>query len=285
MSRNPDMEQSAFLEEIVARLKQVRGVSAIVLGGSRARGTHTPKSDFDLCLYYLPDQPLDLAALEQIAAQLDDQHRPGLVTPIGGWGPWINGGGWLTIQSQPVDFLYRDLQKVKSVIEDCHKGQVSIDYQPGHPHGFLSSVYMAEVALCGVLWESDGQVSGLKSLTSPYPAALKKALIDKFSWEINFSISLARKAIQRGDVAYAAGCCFRAVACMMQVLFALNQQYWMNEKGALALADSFPICPPGLREKIETAFGFLAANAVSIQKAVDLLDEVSQQVQALIVEK
>lgn len=99
------MEQSVFLEEIVARLMQVRGVSAIVLGGSRARGTHTPKSDFDLCLYYLPDQPLDLAALEQIAAQLDDQHRPGLVTPIGGWGPWINGGGWLTIQSQPVDFI------------------------------------------------------------------------------------------------------------------------------------------------------------------------------------
>ena len=54
--------------------------------------------------------------------------------------------------------------------------------------------------------------------------------------EISFSLVVAQKAVVRGDVAYIAGCCFRSVACMNQVLFALNETYLLNEKGAVALA-------------------------------------------------
>jgi len=39
------MKIDSLLSEIVADLRQVGGVSALVLGGSRARGTHTSKSD------------------------------------------------------------------------------------------------------------------------------------------------------------------------------------------------------------------------------------------------
>jgi predicted nucleotidyltransferase len=225
------MEVQALLDTIVEQVKRVDGVRAIVLGGSRARGTHTARSDVDLGIYYHPDQPLDLKALDRIAAELDDRHQPGLLTPIGGWGPWINGGGWLTIQSQAVDFLYRDLGRVATSIEACCAGQVEIVYQPGHPHGFVSSIYMAEVALCQILWEADGQITALKKRTRPYPERLKKTLFQKFAWEIDFSLVIARKAVERADVAYAAGCCFRCVACLLQVVFALNEQYWMNEKG------------------------------------------------------
>ena len=167
------MDTQTLIDEIVARLKQVGGVSAIVLGGSRARGRHTPKSDIDLGIYYQPQHALDLPALDQVAAELDDRHRPGILTPVGEWGPWINGGGWLTIHSQPVDFLYRDLSRVASVVEACHAGRVEMAYQPSHPHGFVSSIYMAEVAVCCLLWETDDTLSVLKNRTRPYPAALK----------------------------------------------------------------------------------------------------------------
>ncbi|WP_230968387.1 hypothetical protein [Nostoc sp. WHI] len=36
-------------------------------------------------------------------------------------------------------------------IDDCHTGQITIDYQPGHPHGFVSSIDMGEIAICQVL--------------------------------------------------------------------------------------------------------------------------------------
>src|SRR4026209_311599 len=100
------MDTQSLISTITEQLKHVDGVSAIVLGGSRARGSHTPKSDIDLCIYSHSARPLDLTALDRVAAEFDDSHHTGLITPIGGWGPWINGGGWLTIQSQAVDFLY-----------------------------------------------------------------------------------------------------------------------------------------------------------------------------------
>ena len=40
------------LNEIADRLVAVGGVVGVVLGGSRARGTHRPDSDYDLGLYY-----------------------------------------------------------------------------------------------------------------------------------------------------------------------------------------------------------------------------------------
>lgn len=87
------MEPQALIQGIVQPLQQVDGLVAIVLGGSRARGTHTATSDIDLGLYYDPTKPPELATLRQIAAELDDAHRLDLITPLGGWGPWINGGG------------------------------------------------------------------------------------------------------------------------------------------------------------------------------------------------
>ena len=41
----------------------------------------------------------------------------GLMTAIGDWGPWINGGAWLTVAGTRVDLLYRELDKVRGVIE------------------------------------------------------------------------------------------------------------------------------------------------------------------------
>jgi hypothetical protein len=62
-------------------------------GGSRASGTATPQSDYDLGLYYEADDPLDVDSLTTTIAALDNTGLAARVTPIGGWGPWINGGG------------------------------------------------------------------------------------------------------------------------------------------------------------------------------------------------
>ena len=276
------MQIDLLLEKILKELKQVKGVKAVVLGGSRARGTQTDSSDIDLGIYYSPDSLLDLIALGEVATQLDDEHRAEVINDIGGWGPWINGGGWLKIQLQPVDFLYRDLDKVMRIIDDCLHEKVEIYYQPGHPLGFVSSIYLAEVAMCKPLWDPEGILSELKKKIDPYPDPLRKALIQKFAWEINFSIDIARKSVQRSDVTYAAGCCFRSIMCMLQVLFAINQTYWLNEKGAVALADTFARKPPLLQSRINETFRLLDANPRSIQNAIVQLEELSGDINELI---
>jgi hypothetical protein len=193
------------------------------------------------------------------------------------WGKWINGGGWLKVEGIPVDFLYRDVAQVSQVIDDCHAGEITIDYQPGHPHGFVSSIYMGEVALCLPLHDPQGVLATLKAKTTPYPAKLKEATINKFAWEISFSLVVAQKAVARGDVAYAVGCCFRSVACMTQVLFALNETYLLNEKGAVALANGFTLCPPDYQQRVESVFALLATDAELIREAIAILDAIERK--------
>lgn len=276
------MQLELLIQNIVDEVRQVEGVRAIVLGGSRARGTQMPSSDIDLGIYYHPDSSLDLSHLREIATRLDDSHRENVITEIGAWGPWINGGGWLKVQSHAVDFLYRDLAKVTAIIEDCLHGRVEIFYQPGHPLGFVSSIYLAETAVCEPLWDPEELISGLKKKIDPYPETLQSALIQKFAWEINFSIEIARKSVERADVTYAAGCCFRSVMCMLQVLFAINRMHWLNEKGAVALAETFAQKPVMLQPRINKAFALLDVSPQSIRKAISSLEELSKDIQILI---
>jgi predicted nucleotidyltransferase len=274
--------QTQLIDRIANQIQRISGVAAVVLGGSRARGSAGPDSDIDLGIYYHPQQPLDLAALERLASALDDQHRAGVLTPVGGWGPWINGGGWLKIAGNAVDFLYRDLEKVSQVIGECRAGKVQVDYQPGHPHAFTSAIYLAEIALCQPLTDPHGTIAGLKELVFPYPPALQQGLIDRFFWEAGFAIATAKKAARRGDAAYVSGCMFRGTACLLQTLYAFNQQYWMNEKGALAIAASFDRSPVDLEKRIHTAFGSLQPEATSLAAGLTILDTIIREVEDLL---
>ncbi|MFM8876971.1 MAG: nucleotidyltransferase domain-containing protein [Anaerolineae bacterium] len=276
------MDTETLIQNIVSEIKSVSGVKAIVLGGSRARGTHTPSSDIDLGIYYDPSQPMDLVALGNVATQLDDEHRIDVITGFGGWGPWINGGGWLRIQSMPVDLLYKDLDKIRTYIDACLNGKVEIFYQGGHPHGFVTSIHLSEIALCQPLWDPEGIIAGLKEKVYPYPDALQKTIFYSFAWEIDFSVMIARKSIERADVHYAAGSCFRAVMCMLQVLFALNKEYWLNEKGAINITDRFAIKPANFRSRVEEIYKLLDASPEAIEKAVTLLKGLSGEVYELL---
>ncbi len=276
------MDTETLIQNIVSEIKSVSGVKAIVVGGSRARGTHTPSSDIDLGIYYDPSQPMDLVALGNVATQLDDEHRIDVITGFGGWGPWINGGGWLRIQSMPVDLLYKDLDKIRTYIDACLNGKVEIFYQGGHPHGFVTSIYLSEIALCKPLWDPEGIIAGLKEKVYPYPDALQKTIFYSFAWEIDFSVMIARKSIERADVHYAAGSCFRAVMCMLQVLFALNKEYWLNEKGAINITDRFAIKPANFRSRVGEIYKLLDASPEAIEKAVTLLKGLSGEVYELL---
>ncbi|MBN8942485.1 MAG: nucleotidyltransferase domain-containing protein [Rhizobiales bacterium] len=248
-----------IIDAVTRALISVPGLKALVLGGSRARGTAGPASDYDFGLYYEQPVPLDIAALQSALDPLVDRAGESQVTAPGEWGPWINGGGWLSIDGRKVDLLYRDLGRVRAVIADCRAGRVSMDYQPGHPHGFCSAIWMGEVALCRPLSDPAGVIAALKSLTVPYPDALRQALIARFQWEVRFAIDVAATAVARGEQTHIAGSTYRALACLAQVLFAANRRYLINEKGALAEAAIFPAGIPALGEATTAIWSAIGA--------------------------
>jgi hypothetical protein len=265
--------QKASDEVLIGRLVRafggVPGIRAIVLGGSRARGEATAQSDYDLGLYYEADHPIDTGRLAK-AAMLLPGAASSSVTAIGDWGPWINGGAWLTVGGHRVDLLYRELDKVRAVIEACRAGRIERVYQPGHPHAFVSAIYMGEVALARVLWDPDNVLTPLQRRCTPYPAALGEALIRTFLWEAKFSLENALHGRGRDDPAYVAGCGFRAVACLNQSLFALNGVYLLNEKGAVLAAEKLPRRPADYAARVAQA---IAAGAAGLPLLMTLVEE------------
>lgn len=256
-----DTNSETLLEALVAALAPVPGIEAIVLGGSRARGTATAKSDYDIGLYYRAARPIDVAELGRVASLIDDRGADASVTPIGEWGPWIDGGGWLRIGGVPVDLLYRNLDRVAAALDDAHAGKVERYYQPGHPHAFLPTIYVGELACARVLHDPNGVIAALQARTRPYPDALARALRESFEWEAEFALANARKSLDRDDVSYLAGCAFRAIACLCQILFALNGAWLLNEKGAVAAVESFAHRPVDFARRVAAVFADLGAGA------------------------
>jgi Nucleotidyltransferase domain len=226
------------LRILATRLIQVGGVTGVVLGGSRARGEHTPESDFDLGVYYRP--PLDIAGLRSLARQVAGPAAT--LTEPGGWGPWVDGGGWLQIDGDAVDWIYRDLDRVQQAWHDAQRGSFYFHSQVGHPLGVPDFAYAGEVALATVLSDPTGELSELQLQTRNYPAELSETLVARLS-EATFLIGGARKATRRGDTTYVAGCLFRVVGVCVHALHGRAGQWLINEKGAVASAARLEIAP------------------------------------------
>jgi hypothetical protein len=250
--------------ELAAELVTVPGVVGVVLGGSRARGDHTPDSDTDLGLYYR--RPLDTDRLDAMAKRFGGPSAT--VTEPGGWGPWVDGGGWLKLDGQAVDWIYRDLDRVLSVWAGAGQGRYEFHHQPGHPLGFADHAYPGELALGVVLADPTGELAQAQARLRIYPQPLAEALVAGL-WEADFLIGLARKAVTRCDTAYVAGCLFRLVGVCAHALHGASGRWLINEKGAVAAAAAIPGAPERFRDRVDLVFGELGADAMRLGAAID----------------
>jgi Nucleotidyltransferase domain len=262
---------------VAGRVAALDGVVAVALGGSLGRGRADRRSDVDLGVYYDPARPFSVAELRALVTELDDRHAPEVVG-FGDWGPWINGGAWARIQGAKVDLLYRDLALVDRVLADCAEGRTTCSYQPGHPHGFHSHAYAAYVHHNQPLHDPDGALAARKARTSPYPPLLRRTILRRYLWEAGFALETAAAPAARGDLFYVTGCAFRTVACLVQVLFALSERWFLNEKGAVQEADELPHTPPGFAADVDAALSGLRPDPATLRAALDRLAAVTARV-------
>ena len=256
------------------RLVAIRGITGVMLGGSRARGEHTAESDVDLGLYYRP--PLDVAGLRSLAREVAGPHAE--VTEPGAWGAWVDGGGWLRIAETAVDWLYRDLRRVHASCQDALAGRLEFHFQVGHPMGVLGTSYAGEVALGVVLADPSGELSALQEEVATYPTALGDALVTRL-WEAGFILEALPKAAARGDTAYVAGCLFRVVELCAYALHGRAGRWLINEKGAVASAGRLPQAPADFVRRANDVLAHLDAEInelpAAITRASDLLADVA----------
>jgi hypothetical protein len=263
----------------MAELRGVAGLIALTLGGSWASGRQRPDSDIDLGLYYGPEEPLDVAAIKEIAARLNDTPDP-VVTELGGWGPWVNGGAWLTIAGHRTDFLYRDLGLVADTIDECLAGRSKPDYWQQPPYGFHSQIYCAEIKWCRPLYERRPVIAPLKAKVTAYPQALKRRVVDGFLWSAWFTLEHARKFAERGEPYLVAGCLTRAVAELVQVLYGLNETFFFSDKHVYRDVAGFAIAPADFMARVDALMGGGVSES-ELTRRIELADTLRREVLAL----
>lgn len=275
------LEQRRILDRAVAALAAVDGVCAIVLGGSYARGRARPDSDIDIGLYYEDKAPLDIAGVAAVAEELNDTPNP-VVSQPHAWGRWVNGGAWLTIGGQRVDFLYRSLDDVVRTLGEAQAGRFEVDAEQQAPFGFFGPTILGEVAVAQPLWDPRGAVSDLKSLVSPMPQALVASIVQSRLWQVEFGLKgFAPKFAATSDAYGVAGCLTRFAFNLVLTLFALNRAYLLNDKTALREVDDFALAPPAFSARLGGALAAIGSDSASQHASLAVIAALFEETRAL----
>ncbi|QIB48097.1 nucleotidyltransferase domain-containing protein [Streptomyces aureoverticillatus] len=214
-------DDDLFLDRVADRLAALPSVRAITLGGSRAQGTHTPDSDWDLALYYRGAfDPDDLRAL----------GWDGEVSEIGGWGGGVfNGGGWFTIDGRSVDVHYRDLDVVEHELAEARQGRFRWEPLMFHLAGIPSYLVVGELAVNRVL---------RGTLPRPeYPQALREAAPPMWRDRAAMTLQYAKSSYApRGQATETAGAIATAALQTAHAVLAARGEWVTNEKRLLRQA-------------------------------------------------
>lgn len=241
------------MEWLADRLASIPGVEVVALGGSRARGTERPDSDWDFALYYRDS--IDVAAVSSLG-------YPGTIAAPGEWAYPMNGGAWLTIEDQRVDLLFRDLAEVERWTQRAEAGDWELFRVPSYLCGMASYVLMAEAALGRIL------IGELEQ--HPFPNLLAERGPTKWWWEADFALDSAEVHASRGETTASVGKIAFALLAAAQARLLRARQWVVNEKGIVERA--------GLR-RFDSLLGAGARHSVALAQVRRLVradrDEVS----------
>jgi predicted nucleotidyltransferase len=262
-------EQSELVSSLAERLGAIPGVKSVALGGSHARGRARPESDIDLYLFYHEAASFSIQSIRELAEAVNDTPGP-VVTDFYGWGPWVNGGAWLSVGGQRVDFVYRNLEHAERVIAEAEAGRYELHYAQQPPFGFFSVAYLGEVAVGVPLFDPEGQFAGLKKRVAGYPEALRKAVVRDYLWQAELGVAaFAPKFAARSGAYGTAACLARAVHQLLLVLFALNRRYLMDDKTALAEVAEFERAPQEFGPRVQKMLAHLGDSPAELLAAVE----------------
>ena len=220
------------IRSLVQTVAQIAGVEAVALGGSRASGVVTERSDWDFCLYYRGRFEID--AIRALSV-------PGEVFEPGAWGGLLNGGAWLQVGGASVDLLYRDLDVVEHELEEAEGGRFVVEEAQGYVAGLPSYFLVGEVALARVL---HGELPAAR-----FSPTLRVAASRRWRSNAAFCLEEAEFSAQRGNPLVCCGLLAKAALAEAHARLAEAGDWVFNEKHLLeraGLADSEAVVARGV---------------------------------------
>jgi hypothetical protein len=208
-------------------------------------------SDLDIGVYYREAAPFQIEEIRAVAASVSLPGSTPVVTDFYGWGPWVNGGAWIQTAATKVDLLYKNLDQLERVIGESSRGVWRHDFDQQPPFGFRSVVYLGETHCCMPLHDPFGEIEKLKQAVARYPEPLKNTILREGLWGAEFSLWSCDGFVKANDAYNAAGCITRAAQFLIHALFALNRQYFLNDKHVKRMLAKFSRVPKDCAARLD----------------------------------
>ena len=91
----------------------------------------------------------------------------------------------------------------------------------------------------------------------------------------------AKDNIDKDDISYVCGHCFRSISCLNQVLFAMNEEYCINEKKAVRMIGVLKIKPSNYKERVDKVISLISTDADCTRKGIEILQRLVTEVEHL----
>lgn len=237
------------------------GRYAITIGGSHGKGFADHLSDIDFKLFC--DDTVGGAAFRETEA----------------WHAFTQEVARWRAEGVEIDSCWvRTIAAIDAQIDTWLAGQIA---PPPIVWTLWGYQLLTDIASQVIIEDPDGVAAGWHARLTPYPPALGQAIIAKHLsslryWRDDYHY---RSKVARGDLVFLAGIASRLVHDMLQVLFALNQAYYVGDGNNLPRAEAFTIKPRGFADRVAGILyptpgpGMLEAQHAAI---CALIDEVAE---------
>jgi hypothetical protein len=228
----PTIVQSIF-DEFIPICKKLAGDRryAISVGGSLGKGTWDEKSDIDFRLF--TDRELVWAS-----------QRPDL------WADYFAALEYWKQRGINIDGVWcRTVGEIDAEIDRYFSGDITRVDMVWTLWGYQ---VLTDVNNQYIIEDPFGIIRGWKERLRSYPPAMKKAILEKHLESLRYwraDYHYAHK-VERGDVVFVAAITSRLVNDIIQILFALNETYYVGDGSNLKFIAKFKFVPANFEARV-----------------------------------
>jgi hypothetical protein len=254
----PPVIQSIF-EEFIPICRQLAGDQryAISVGGSLGKGTWDSRSDVDFRLF-------------------TDRRLPGPGQRPDLWVDYHAAIERWKERGVNIDGVWpRTVGEIDAALDGCLEGEIN-------PANLVWTIWgyhvLTDVNNQFIIEDPFHIIGAWKERLSVYPPALKQAILSKYAASLRYwraDYHYAHK-VERGDVVFLAGITSKLVHEIVQILFALNETYFLGDGANLSFVGKFKIVPADFSARVHDILYPRSADAFTSQYAAltSLIDEV-----------
>ena len=225
-----------MIDECVPLIRALgAGRHAIAIGGSRGKGMATRRSDYDFRLY-----------CDEIRGGMSYEETPAWIQFVEVVNKWRAEG------LEIAHVWMRTFGEIDAALQPWLEGQIRPVDLAWTLWGYhlLPDLYPQQI-----IEDPCGLLAAWKERLRVYPPQLKQALVSKHLGLLRYWRSDYHYAnkVERGDAVFLASVSARPVHDIMQVLFALNETYYVGDGSNLDFACEFAVLPPQFPERVELA--------------------------------